>query len=274
MLIRISGRVEVLDEEDNPVKDPAVLRKLDGAVSDDVCSNYLDSDLADLDITEGAVRLTYNSATKKLWVVTEYKSPVKLKQSQLKRLVQETLGQWSDGIGEGCFDDRSDEWNVSINLSPLGQEKTLHVEQVGGSKKPSVSRMALAKAAREGDLATVQRLLSEGADTEVRQQQFTPLHLAILYGHAEVALELIAHGADIRALDPLGDDPLMICALSNGIDDEDAARVARALLEKGVDARSPREDPDTGVKNRPLSMARGRKKTKLAKVLREFGATR
>lgn len=274
MLIRISGKAEVYDEDDEPVRAVSVLRKLHGAVSDDVCSNYLDDELADLDITEGAVRLTYNATAKQLWVVTEYKSPVKLTKSQLKRLVDNTLGQWSDGIGEGCFDKLEDELEVSIDLAPLGQEKDLHVEQIDTGEKIPKSRMALPKAAREGDLDTVRRLLSEGADTEVRQQQFTPLHLAITYGHADVALELIAHGADINALDPLGSDPLMICAMSNGIDDEEAARVARVLLEKGVDARSRRDDPDVGVGYTPLYMAKDRKKSKLAKVLREFGATR
>jgi ankyrin repeat protein len=109
---------------------------------------------------------------------------------------------------------------------------------------------------------------------EVRQQQFTPLHLAIYYGHADVALELIENGADIHALDPLGGDPLMICAMSNGINDEDAVRVARVLLERGVDPCSPRGVPEEGPPNTPLDIARIRKKAKLAKVLQEFGATK
>jgi hypothetical protein len=273
MLIRISGKVEVYDEDNEPVRAASVLRNLDGAVSDDVCSNYLDSELADLDITEGAVRLTYNATAKQLWVVTEYKSPVKLTKSQLKRLVDNTRGQWSDGIGEGCFDELADELKVSIDLDPLFQEEDPRVEQIDTGKKLPKSRMALPTAAREGDLATVRRLLSAGADLEVRQQQFTPLHLAITYGHADVALELIAHGADINALTPLGDDPLMLCAMSSRISDADAARVARALLEGGVDARSPRGDPDM-EKYTPLVVAKNRKKSKLAKVLREFGAIR
>jgi hypothetical protein len=269
MRIRISGQVEVEDHEGEPLIDKRILGKLDGAVSDDVCSNYLDNDLADLDITEGAVKLAYDKTANQLWVVTEYKAPVKLNDSQLKQLIENTIGQWSDGIGEGCFEELEERLGVGIALSPLGQRKDLQVEQIDDGEKLPKSRMALAKAAREGDLATVRRLLSAGADTEVRQQQFTPLHLAIIYGHVDVALELIAHGADIHALDPLKGDPLTSCAMSNGIEDADAARVARVLLERGVDARAARGDPAYT----PLFMANNRKKNMLAKVLREFGAT-
>ena len=48
MLIRISGRAAVTDDAGQPVTKRAALRKLDGAASDDLCENYLDSDLADL----------------------------------------------------------------------------------------------------------------------------------------------------------------------------------------------------------------------------------
>jgi len=273
MRIRISGPIEAQHDEEQPVTDKRILRKLDGFVSDDECSNYLDADLADLDITEGAVKLSYDETANQLWIVTEYKSPVKLNRSQLRHLVENTLGQWSDGIGEGCFVELEERLGVGIALFPL-EPSDLRIEQIDDGEKPPKSRMALAKAAREGDLATVHRLLSSGVDTEVRQQQFTPLHLAITYGHVDVALELIAHGADIHALDPLGGDPLMICAMSNGINDEDAVRVARVLLERGVDPRSPRGNPEAGPQHTPLYIARIRKKAKLAKVLREFGATK
>jgi hypothetical protein len=274
MLIRIFGRVEVQDDEGQLVTDKGILRKLDGAISDDVCSNYLDHDLADLDITEGAVKLTYDGEANQLWVVTEYRAAVKLKRSQLKQLVENTIGQWSDGIGEGCFDELADRLGVGIDLAPLGQREDLLIEQIDDGQKIPKSRMALPKAAREGDLATVRRLLSTGADLEVRQQQFTSLHLAITYGHVDVALELIARGADIKALDPLGEDPLMICAMSNGIDDADAAQIAHVLLERGVDACSPRGDAEVGPQYTPLEIAINRKKSKLAKVLRQFGATK
>jgi hypothetical protein len=273
MLIRIKARASVVHEDDSPVTSSALVRRLNGATADGVCSDYLDSDLADLGITGGVVKLVYERQQKHFCVVTEYTAPRKLKAAELKRLTRDTVGQWSDGIGEGGFDELADQLGVSIDLSPLGQEKSLRVEQIDDGRKVRSPSISLAKAARDGDLEGVRRLLDAGADPETRLQRFTALHLAILYGHREVALELIARGADSRALDPLRFDALMICATSNSMKDEDAARVARALLERGVDVHDPRGEPEL-TQYTPLYMAKNRKKTRLAKVLREFGATK
>lgn len=267
MLIRITGRVAVLDGDDASVMDEARLRELHGAVSDDVCGNYLTTDLADLGISGGAVKLIYDAAAKQLRVATEYESPDKLGAADLKRLAKETLGQWSDGIGEGCFDDLADRLGVSIDLRPRGQESDLHVEQVEGGGKVRKSSPALHKAAREGDLDKVRSLLEGGANVDSVQQGFPVLHSAISAGKADVALELISRGADLAVRDQLHHDALMCCAFSNRIADEDAARVARVLLERCVDACKLRH------KYTPLYMALNRKKDRLAKVLREFGAT-
>src|SRR4029079_10632029 len=61
MLIRITGRAEVTLDDGSPVTARATIRELDGAESDDTCANYLDSDLADLGITGGTIKLTYNA---------------------------------------------------------------------------------------------------------------------------------------------------------------------------------------------------------------------
>ncbi len=125
----------------------------------------------------------------------------------------------------------------------------------------------------ESDDACANDLDSDLADLEARLQGYTPLHLAVLYGQAEAAMELIGRGADVNARDPLDDDPLMLTAVSNEITDADAARIARALLERGVSVHGPK-DPDAKPKrgeHTPLYMANNRKKTKLAAVLKEFG---
>ena len=77
---------------------------------------------------------------------------------------------------------------------------------------------------------------------------------------------LIERGADIHHIGPLDEDALMATALSNSITDDDAAEIARLLLEKGVDPKGERGDYT------PLFMAENREKAKLAAVLREFGA--
>jgi len=276
MLIRITGRAEVTREDGGAVTARSIIRELDGAESDDACANYLDSDLADHGITGGTFKLLYDSGEGQFLVCSEYTSPARLNPAQLKRLARDTVGQWSDGLGEGCFDDLAERLAVIIDLAPLGQDKDLRVEQVDDGAKLSKPQTGLAKAAREGDMAALGKHLDEGADLETRLQGYTPLHLAVLYGQAEAALELIGRGADVHARDPQGEDPLMLAALSNSITDADAARVAQALLERGVSVygpKGPAANPNFGEYT-PLYMAENRKKTKLAALLKEFGVSK
>lgn len=270
MKIRISGKVEVTRENGKPMT-KAIARELKGETSDDECANYLSNELADLGIAGGFIVLTLDGDG--VVATSEYSSPVKLTEAQLKRLADETYGQWSDGVGEGCFDAISEMLEVTIDLTGAGSRKELKVEQIddapSGKKAKGSEKKAkgnVAKAAREGDTTTLRALLDSGANLETRQQGHTPLHLAILYGHVEAALELIARGADVKAVDPEGHQPLMLAALGNSIKDEDAARVAEALLEKRVSIRG-------GAKaESPLWFARNRGKKRLEAVLLKHGA--
>jgi hypothetical protein len=274
MLIRITGYAEVSLNDERPVTAPATLRQLDGVESNEICSDYIDSDLADLGITGGTVKLSYDVGEGRFQVSTEYTSPVKLELVQLSRLACDTTGQWSDGIGEACFDELAARLGVVIDLSPRGQESGLRVEQIDDGKHMGWAKTALAKAAREGDMVSLGGHLDAGDDLESRLQGYTPLHLAILYGQASAALELIARGADINALDPQGESPLTLAAISNTLDDASSARVARALLERGTSVHGPwgpDANPEYGEYT-PLLMAKERKKQILATVLREFGA--
>lgn len=276
MLIRFTGRAEVIPDNGAVEVPRSTIRELDGAESEEVCSNYLDRALAELGLTGGTVKLTHDAGVGQFLVVTEYLSPVKLDTARLRQLTLETVGQWSDGIGEGCFDDLAERLGVAINLSPLGQEQDLLIEQIDDGREVAAPRTALAKAAREGDMASLRKHLDAEESLEARVQGYTPLHLAIIYGHAEAALELIARGADITARELTGEDPLMLAAESNRITDEDAARVAEVLLERGAPVHGPRgvvADPTQGEYT-PLFMAENRRKTKLAAVLRAFGAVK
>jgi SAM-dependent methyltransferase len=274
LVIRISGPAKVACPCDTPLSSETV-RELHSAISKDSISTYFDPEFGDMGITGGTVKLVHDEAGRQFRVISEFRSPDKLAPAMLQRLVSETIGQWSDGIGEGCFDDLARRLNVTIDLSPIGQERELVVEQIDDGKPVQRSATAVVKAAREGDLPKMMKLLDEGADMETRIQGCTALHLAVLGGHAEVSLELIRRGADLKARDGMGEDPLMLAALSNRITDADAARIAEALLERGADVHGPRgcdANPLHGEYT-PLHMAKSRKKSKLAAVLQRFGAT-
>lgn len=59
---------------------------------------------------------------------------------------------------------------------------------------------ALHMAAKSGDITLVERLLAQGHDINVRDEnEATPLHWAVYAGHEVVARLLIAKGADIYA---------------------------------------------------------------------------
>jgi ankyrin repeat protein len=93
----------------------------------------------------------------------------------------------------------------------------------------------------------------------------------VIYGHVEVALELIERGADVRARDPQKFDALMNAAASNSMKDAGAAKVAAAMLERGVSPKTRRGDY---AKYTPLEIANNRRKKKLADILRKYGATK
>lgn len=64
------------------------------------------------------------------------------------------------------FDELAERMGVVIDLAPLGQDNDLRVEQVDDGTKPSKPKTGLAKAAREGEMATLRRLLDAGADPD------------------------------------------------------------------------------------------------------------
>jgi hypothetical protein len=272
MLVRITGPAEVRYFDGRPVVDPLIIRELNGAESDEHCSNYLETDLADLGISGGSVRLTYNSAASRFNVSSDYVSPGKLEPRQLDRLTQDTDSQWSDGIGEHCFSKLAKRLNVVIDLTPFAREMEIHVEQIDDGLKPAKPKSLIATAAREGNLGVMRELQEQGADLEVRLQGYTPLHLAIIYGQMEAAIALINWGADLFALDPEGQDSLMLTTLTNGLADHDAAQVAKELLKRGVvqSAHKTMERISSVSDYTPIQMARERGKTLLVGVFEEF----
>lgn len=65
----------------------------------------------------------------------------------------------------------------------------------------------LGQAVGEGDAKIVSFLLKAGASVNRRTHNGTPLHTACAYGRLEIAKLLVAHGANVRALDDEGQTP-------------------------------------------------------------------
>ena len=136
--ITVSGPVVVTDDAtDEPITDAKRLAKFDGLHSGkETCSKYHHGEVADLGLKGGAVKLVLDAAAKKLRVVSVFTSARKLTAAELRLLVDDTSGQWSDGIGEACFDDVMDKREVFIDLSPDTGGKVKATQADGGAPAP------------------------------------------------------------------------------------------------------------------------------------------
>jgi hypothetical protein len=75
----------------------------------------------------GFIELQYDDADQKLWVITEYDSPRRLNDDEIRFLVEYTRGQWSDGMGENMEVPYADENGLRPELYEPNQ--TIRVTQ-------------------------------------------------------------------------------------------------------------------------------------------------
>jgi ankyrin repeat protein len=109
-------------------------------------------------------------------------------------------------------------------------------------------REELLEAARDGDVAKVQRLAALGVDVNVANAgRARPLQIAALYGHVEAIRALAELGADVDAAGVDGQTPLHLTARFGHVE------AMRALVELGAQQMSldggrctrPRHSTDT-----------------------------
>jgi hypothetical protein len=282
-VVTITGVAGVTDDATGkPLADPKRVAKLARLRhTEDTIAEYFDPDLEDLGITGGDVRLALDPSGKKFLVVSTFKAPRRLTKPEVARLVEETTGQWSDGIGEGCFDDAARKYQVTIDLWQRGRKPK--VEQVDDGKPakakqpPSAAAQrvaALVQAADAGDLDKVKELLAAGVPPDGRDKHgVTALYCAAAEGHLAVVEALLAAGADVNAR--MGKGPCNgTTALAGAAKHADEVRdknvaVAKRLLAAGADPNIVSTEPDT---KSALSWAVLRYATPLVKLLLAAGA--
>jgi hypothetical protein len=274
--ITVTGPVVVTDDEtEKPITDAKRLAAFDRLNSGrEVCSKYHYDALADLELKGGQVKLVFDKQAKKLRVVSELTSARKLTKEELAVLLDNTHGQWSDGIGEGCFDSVMDKRGVFIDLAPYGKGKPKATQADDGKAAPKksaakVNAAALTKAIADGDLKGVKELVAAGAklDTRGRYGQ-TPLIAAISDDKLGIALFLIEQGASVTAPDKNGTDPLAWAAIrSEWVKKHQNVKLAERLLDAGAPVDSRDKNGYT-----PLIWAANRSAVKLIRLLLARGA--
>ena len=236
MKIIVSGQASACHAQTGEViTETHLLQALNGLRYDaDVCANYLDHEqLNDVSIVGGAIRMAFDPQRSELRVVSEYWTPAALQPDQLQALIDQTLGQWSDGIGEGCFDEWSLQSGIQLDLAPFAldsYEQPVADQVEDGRVAPRFAH--LAKAVWKGSLDVVRQAVAEKADLNAIYDGHTALLLAIQQQNTQAALLLIEGGADVNRPSVIGTTPLMACASLE--QPADAVAVAKALLAKGA----------------------------------------
>jgi ankyrin repeat protein len=284
VVVTITGVAGVTDDEtDEPLADPKKVRKvakLWHKEAGDLMADYLDADLEEIGITGGDLRLSLDPTGKTFLIVSTFKAPRKLTNKELARLVEETTGQWSDGLGEGCFGDAADELGVTIDLLQRKKPKAVQVDDgkpVKAKKPPGAKAVRVeefVRAADAGDLDKVNELIAAGVPPDAANKLgVTALYCAAGEGRVDVAEALLAAGADVNAIMPKGycKGTTALTAAAMGADkhkDKNVAVVKR-LLAAGAD---PNVVPTTADTKSALSWAVLNHAPQLLKVLLAGGA--
>jgi ankyrin repeat protein len=122
--------------------------------------------------------------------------------------------------------------NEDSPLSPRFCNEVVHRSAILSNdegRMAGIDKELIEAARRENNLPEIRRLLSVGADVNVRDSSGnTPLHWASGHGNFPVVTELVEHGADIEAKDNGGDTPLHWASWNGRV------AIVQALLSSGA----------------------------------------
>lgn len=240
MKVIISGPAAAFDADERQITDAAILQSIDGLeYAEEVCATHLDEPLSEIGLAGGSLRIAFDSSSQTLHVLTEYLAPRKLKSSELALLRDYTLGQWSDGIGEGCFDEYREKTGIDVSVYPMPYDDTaVQTRQIDDGTK-AAKRSPLFAAAKKGDVKRLQMLLEKGESIEANGQwEHTPLMCAVAGDQAEAALFLISQRADVNYRTKDATNCMQLASMHGNVRILSALITAGANIEERDDRRA------------------------------------
>lgn len=270
MKITISGPAVACDSELNTeIVAPQILRQYHGIKSEESCVTYFDDPLGEIGLIGGQLETVFDEVSQRLRIRTVYHSPRTLTKKELSLLVEDTRGQWSDGIGENGFE-TGDE-NICLDLCPIGFDidtDDVTVEQVDDGVKVAKPRKSpLFAAAKKNDVAKIAKLLDAGEPVDPRDRLGnTPLLEAIDGNHLDAVRLLVERGADVNASDRIPFTALVNASTAGYLE------ILEILLKAGANPNYG--GPDTIENNQyyPIHMACNRRQPGAVRLLVEYGA--
>lgn len=131
-----------------------------------------------------------------------------------------------------------------------------------GVNASKASSSELHRAANEGDVIKIKKLIAEGANVNGLLLSVTPLHMVSAMGdHVDAAKLLISEGANVNAQDMNGFTPLLATVTAN------AEGVVEVLIKSGADVNLGTRKGST-----PLIEAAWHGNTRIGQMLIEAGA--
>jgi hypothetical protein len=213
---------------------------------------YFDPNIADAGIVGGRIRAIAHQG--KAAIEVTYWFPPGTPPSIIEQLTEYTVAQLKDGVGEGGLELEVDGERLRVIANTYGQMRAEVVED--GQVVPQPSPVAIA--AREGNLEALRSTLERNSEAIERLHQgYSPLQLAILFGHGDAARILLTAGADPNRLDVEGLSPLELCAISNSIDDVQSHQIAELLLKAGA---NPHHVSPQGETAKSYAATRGKRR--------------
>jgi uncharacterized protein (TIGR02996 family) len=126
------------DDAEEPIADPAVLKKLDQAKDDTgPIAEYLGEEIQAFGLEGGAIELLF-TPEKGLRVVSSFDASRALDEDEMQALMDDVAGQWSDGAGENYAPEIASSLGIVVHLddgdrrAELFDNKGKKINAIGG----------------------------------------------------------------------------------------------------------------------------------------------